>query len=309
MSTVVTSPGCRCDALAELDAVVCSDGAPSARNLIVTAFGDMVLAAGAETETTVQGLTSLLSEFAVNERLVRTSLSRLVQDGLLAVRSEGRRSYYRVAPEALELFGRADERIYRGRPKPWDGAWTLVVLDGAESTAEHRAALRQELATLGLGVVAPNVLGSPLVPAETVAETVARMGGVEHVVVTRAPLVGGDGLVEPSELARRCLGLDGLDAAYAALADRLAAFDDAALARLDDARAAKLRLLVVSTFRRIVLADPMLPEALLPDGWAGARARMAASRCYEATVTASDRWVAERLGIVLATDRHRFAAH
>lgn len=295
-------------ALTALDRAVCSDGAPSARNLLVTVFGDVVVTAGPTTEVTVQSLTAVLAGFGVNERLVRTSLTRLVNDELLAVRASGRRSFYRVAPTAVELFAEADERIYRGWPDDtWDGHWTLVVLDGADSTAERRAMLRQELSALGLGVVAPNVLASPIVASSSVARVVARAGGFEQVLVTRSSVVPGAGLTDPVALARRCLDLEGLEARYEALADRFEAFDDGALAALDGARATKLRLLVVSTFRRLVLADPMLPPELLPAGWAGDRARRAAARVYEAVRDRSDRTLVELLGVPLRTEAGRFS--
>src|SRR5688572_25655361 len=94
-------------ARADLDAAVCSGGAPSARNLLVTVFGDVVAPLGPETELTVQQLSAVLADFGASERLVRTSLTRLVNDDLLAARASGRRSFYRVAPTAIDLFATA----------------------------------------------------------------------------------------------------------------------------------------------------------------------------------------------------------
>lgn len=293
-------------AVAELDGAVCSDGAPSARNLLVTVFGDVVAPIGPESEVTVHGLTAVLADFGVNERLVRTSLTRLVNDDLLAVRSNGRRSFYRIAPTAIDLFAAADERIYRGRPEPWDGHWTVVVLDGAESTADRRATLRNELTAAGLGVIAPNVLASPIVSPATAAETVRLVGGFEHVLVLRSSTVPGHGVADPVALARRCVDLDELERRYDELAARLGGFDDATLGALDEARATKLRLLVVSTFRRLVLADPMLPPELLPADWAGTRARAEAARVYRSVVGRADRHLARLLQCPLATPESRF---
>ena len=295
-------------AIADLDAAVCSDGAPSARNLLVTAFGDVVVTAGPENEATVQALTSILADFGVNERLVRTSLSRLVNDELLTVRATGRRSFYRVAPTAIDLFAAADDRIYRGRPDPWDGHWTLVVLDGAESTPERRASLRQELIATGLGIVAPNVLASPIVSPSAVGEVVERIGGFEQVLVTRSTVVPGAGLADPVVLARRCVDVDDLEQRYDALADRFAAFDTGTLEALDDAQASKLRLLVVSTFRRVVLTDPMLPPDLLPSDWAGDRARREAARVYGEVTARSDRHLTRLLDQPVVTPPSRFRA-
>lgn len=293
-------------AVTDLDAAVCSDGAPSARNLLVTVFGDVVAPLGPDTEVSVQFLAAALADFGVSERLVRTSLTRLVNDDLLVVRTRGRRSAYRIAPAAVDLFAAADERIYRGRPEPWDGHWTVVVLDGTESTAEQRAELRQALTAAGLGVVVPNVLASPVVAAAVAARIVQRVGGFEQVLVLRSTVVPGSG--DPVALARRCVGLDELERRYAGVADRFAAFDDATLSALDGARAAKLRLLVVSTFRRVVLADPMLAPELLPERWAGDRARREVSRVYAAVTARSDRHLTALLEHPVATPTPRFTA-
>lgn len=296
------------DPVRELDRAVCSDGAPSARNLLVTVFGDVVLPHGPDTETTVQALTATVADFGVSERLVRTSLSRLVGDGLLATQPHGRRSSYRVATDALDLFRSADERIYRGRARDWDGAWTLVVLDGAEATADHRAHVRAELSGLGFGVVAPNVLASPLVPLSAAADVLCEAGGVERVVLTRSPLAAGPAMIEPFDLARRCYELDRLSDGYAALARRLESFDATTLAHLDPRRAMKLRLLVVASFRRLALADPMLPADLLPAEWPGDRARVHAARVYAAVARSSDLALSEHLALAVTTDPDRLRA-
>lgn len=296
------------DAVADLRAATCSDGAPSARNLIVTVFGDVVLPAGDDAELTVAGLADLLADFGVNERLVRTSLSRIVADGLLTVRSIGRRSQYGVHPDSLDLFRTADRRIYRRETLDWDGSWTVVVLDGNEATPARRARLRQELAWTGLGTVAPNVMASPVVDPAEAADVVARVGGFSRVVVMRSTLHDGAGVVGRDELARRAIELDELGDGYARFVDRFERLTDDALATLDDRTATKARLLLVAAFRRLALVDPQLPAELLPSGWAGDRARAEAGRVYRATCRASDRHIASITTLRVHTDPGRFAA-
>ena len=115
------------DPVGRLRAATISNGAPSARNLLVTVFGDALLPHGADTAVSVGSLARLLEPFGVSERLVRTSLTRLMNDGLLTSRSVGRRSFYSVAPESVPLFRQADGRIYGTRRPAWDGWWTVVV--------------------------------------------------------------------------------------------------------------------------------------------------------------------------------------
>ena len=277
-------------ALDDLRSATCSNGAPSARNLLVTVFGDVLLPHGIETSASVATLGRLLESFGVNERLVRTSLSRLVNDGLLEARNDGRRSFYRVAPASIELFAQADRRIYSGRPLDWDGSWTIVVIDGTESTAGRRARLRQELAWAGLGVVAPNVMASPVVDAEVAAGVVSRVVGFSNVLVSRSAVVEGAGTLDGEQLARRCAPLDQIGTDYQQFVDRFERFDAGVVAVLDGADAFKLRTLLIAAFRRLVLADPLLPAALLPDDWVGDRARIVAGAVYRLVADQAEAW-------------------
>lgn len=278
-------------ALDDLRSAACSDGAPSARNLLVTVFGDALLPHGDAASISVRSLSRLLAAFGVSERLVRTSLTRLVNDGLLTTTSEGRRSYYRVAPEALDLFRQADHRIYRGTPDEWDGSWTIVVIDGTEATARRRALLRQELAWAGLGVVGPNVMASPIVDAEAAARVVRHVGGFANVLVSRSSVVEGDGTLGADELAHRVAALEDIASRYALFIDRYADYPSEALDELTPELAFKLRMLLVAEFRRIALSDPQLPARLLPAEWIGDQARRLAAEIYAAVGSPSEEFL------------------
>lgn len=279
-------------ALERLRAVDIASGAPSARNLLVTLFGDALLPHGADVRVSVGSLTALLAPFGVSERLVRTSLTRLVNDGLLEAEPVGRRSFYGVAPSAVELFRQADARIYGSRQRPWDGRWTVVVVDGAEATSAARAQLRQRLTWAGLGVVAPNVMASPIVSPEEAAAVVEQMDEFRNVLVTRSEVFDGPGTIDEEELARRCAPLDEVASDYHAFVDDFGDVDRTTFEALTPEDAFKLRVLLVAAYRRIVLVDPLVPEALLPDGWAGAKARALAAFVYGGCVDLAERHLA-----------------
>ena len=275
-------------AIDRLRSIDIAGGAPSARNLLVTLFGDALLPHGTEVRVSVGSLTALLEPFGVSERLVRTSLTRLVNDGLLESEPVGRRSFYGVAPTAIGLFRQADARIYGSRQRPWDGKWTVVVVDGAEATAAARAQLRQRLTWAGLGAVAPNVMTSPVVGPEEAAAVIEQMGGFRNVLVTRSEVFDGLGTIDEEELARRCAPLDDVAADYRVFVDDFGDIDRATFDALTPGEAFKLRMLLIAAYRRIVLADPLLPEALLPDGWAGAKARALAAFVYGGCVDGAE---------------------
>lgn len=293
------------DPIAGLRAATCSDGAPSARNLLVTVFGDALLPYGPATTASVKSLSALLASFGVNERLVRTSLTRLANDDLLVAHSAGRRSFYGVAPDALELFRRADDRIYRGSAGPWDGAWTIVVIDGNEATARDRQRLRQELGWAGFGIVAPNVMASPTSSPETAADAVSHVGGFDRVLITRSTVFEGAGSTSAADLARRTAPLDDAAERYRAFIDQFEPVGAGTALALEPDMAFKLRTMLVASFRRIVLADPLLPAPLLSDDWVGTRARGVAASLYGALADASERFLREHVEPALPDRDHR----
>jgi phenylacetic acid degradation operon negative regulatory protein len=94
-------------------------------------------------------------------------------------------------------------------------------------------------------------------------------------------------------LAKACWQLDALDAAYRGF---LAAFgpvadEIAGGTRLTDAQAFQLRTLLVHDWRRVVLRDPLLPGAMLPEGWPGLRALAVVTGVYPKILAASERWL------------------
>src|SRR5215831_9226156 len=83
---------------------------PRARSLIVTVWGDAIAPHGGS--AWLSGLIRLMAPFAVNERLVRTSVYRLATEGWLAARQSGRRSLYRLTAQGARKFEHAYRRIY-----------------------------------------------------------------------------------------------------------------------------------------------------------------------------------------------------
>src|SRR6266576_3488989 len=79
-------------------------------SLLVTIFGDAIAPRGGV--VTLGSLIKLAGPFGLTERLVRTSVARLAQDGWLVARRDGRLSEYRLAPQGQQRFAEATQRIY-----------------------------------------------------------------------------------------------------------------------------------------------------------------------------------------------------
>ena len=127
-----------------------------AGSLITTVFGDAIAPRGGS--VWVGSLIEVLHEFGVSERLVRTSVFRLAQDGWLQSTQIGRRSYYSLTDEGSERFIQATHRIYGIPVSDWDGHWCLVHLSGIDGAARDH--VRRELAWLGFGATMQRFLRS-----------------------------------------------------------------------------------------------------------------------------------------------------
>src|SRR6201994_3975711 len=61
--------------------------------------------------------------------------------------------------------------------------------------------------------------------------------------------------------------------------------------QLSDADAFTARILLIHHYRRVVLRDPLLPEALLPKDWPGRAARGLCGGIYRALLPSSEQWL------------------
>ena len=94
-------------------------------SLIVSIFGDVVTQHG---HTLWLGsLVNALAPLGVNDRLVRTSVFRLVKEGWLESERVGRRSYYRFSDYGLHEYERAARRIYALEKSEWLGHWQVLI--------------------------------------------------------------------------------------------------------------------------------------------------------------------------------------
>jgi phenylacetic acid degradation operon negative regulatory protein len=265
---------------------------PRAKSLIVTVFGDAILPHGGS--IWMGSLVTLLEPFGVNERLVRTAVLRLTRDDWLVADSIGRRSYYRLTDVGQHRFGEAEQRIYAAGSVPWDGNWSIVMIDA--DSAERRDRIRRDLGWLGFAALSQTLLLHPNPDRASLAETVRDDAQDGHVLVLRATRDKLPGLErDDPETLRRLVqstwDLDALAAMYQAFLDRfrpaLRVLQDHA--ESDPEAAFVVRTLAIHEFRRVLLKDPDLPPELLPQGWPGSTARQLCRNIYLTAEQPSER--------------------
>ena len=269
---------------------------PRSKSLVVTIFGDTIVPHGGM--VWLGSLIELLAPFGVNDRLLRTSVFRLAQEGWLGAQRDGRRSAYAITPGAMTRFVHAYRRIYAPLNVHWDGSWTLVLNGNGEGglNAAERAAVRKELLWEGYSVIAPGIMGHPAADAPALEELLTRLGvaGKLFIVqgkalrhVSTRPL--SDLVSEGWDLSGVAQGYQQFMAQFQPLANALRA--DGALAALMPEQAFVIRTLLIHAYRRVQLHDPQLPVELLPTPWPGAVAYELARDIYQAAYTAAEQHV------------------
>ena len=251
----------------------------SARTVLVTVFGDGIEPHGGE--VWAGSLLRLVEPLGMNERLVRTSLNRLVGEGVLVTRRHGKRSFYSVTPLARREFRQAERRIYHPRGDPWDGYWTVVV-NTSDVSPPARAAVRAHLGQLGFSPLGPSVHISPFDQVDSLRQVLSDLGLVNQLAVFRGQVPATVGL-EDADLARLVSSdLKGLEPAWRKFLRRFRPLAAAGTADVEPETAFVTQTLLVHAYRRIVLREPELPAGLWPPGWAGDAAYEVAARCYHA---------------------------
>ncbi|WP_211370624.1 PaaX family transcriptional regulator C-terminal domain-containing protein [Nonomuraea turkmeniaca] len=186
--------------------------------------------------------------FGIAEGTVRVALSRMVAAGDLI--QEAR--FYTLSERLVERQARQDESR-DPHTRPWDGTWEVAVVTAERRAPADRAAFRHAMTTLRLAELRE---GTWLRPANLVREW-------PESVTAQCTRIDGRPHSDPTPLL---WDRDG----WAAEARRLEGALEKAQERADGLAEG---FLVSAAVLRHLLADPLLPEELLPTGWPGAELR------------------------------------
>ena len=272
--------------------------APKAKSLIVTCFGDAVLPHGGI--CWLGSLIRLLRPFGLGDRLVRTSVFRLGREGWLNSTPVGRRSLYTVTETGRRRFEAADQRIYAGQRQGWNGEWTFVLASDRTRPVDPKrppgdegagASLARQLQWLGFGEVGQRLYAHPVSDSGQLRLLLRDLGIGQDAVIFRARAETLSGSEPLRALARRIWDLEQVEADYQAFLDLFRPVLSA-LSQAGDPPPElcfMARTLLIHEYRRIVLRDPMLPEALLPGEWTGRAAWLLCRNLYRLTEARAER--------------------
>lgn len=244
-------------------------------SLIITFHGDAILPRGGS--VWLGTLLRFLSLLEIDGGVVRTAVSRLAADGWLARDKVGRKSFYRLAAGGRERFETAVEHVYHSREAAWDGRLDLLLIGNGSDREVARAALNEA----GFGSPIPGVWVAPsgtAVPSE--ATEAIRLD-----------------VTADSDNGRQLIGaswsLDAIAAGYRDFLNTFAPLEGwcSTSSGASPEEGILARVLLIHHYRRVLLRDPLLPEALLPAEWPAREARAFCGRVYRALLPSSERWL------------------
>ena len=250
-----------------------------AKSLIITFFGDVVSQHGKQ--IWLGSITNALEGLGVNDRLVRTSVFRLVKEDWLDVDREGRRSFYRFTNLGSQEYQRAAERIYSENNDIWRGRWQLLMLVDVNDQA--RDGLRRSLNWLGFRAITPGTFARPGGDEVAVQDLLDEFGLDDGVIVMEASTSPITLKRQLRETVSERWELDALADEYSAFIKRFKPLTAAVNKgrRPTPIEAFHARLLLIHDYRRVLLRDTSLPDDLLPSRWQGTLARQLVGSLYK----------------------------
>src|SRR5271168_4515052 len=240
-------------------------------SIVVTVFGDAIVPRGGS--VWLGTLLSFFETIDIDSGVVRTAMSRLATDGWLERNKVGRNSFYRLVKKGRQTFDTATRHIYDPPPSDWTGRFELLLIGNGEG----RDAARDALKNAGFGSPLPGVWVAPSgVPVPEEAASAIRLE------VSAEDDSGRRLLSESWPLERTADAYLKFMKTFEPLRGWIGA-----RSRLTDTDAFTARILLIHHYRRVVLRDPLLPTALLPEDWPGSAARTLCGEIYRAVLPAS----------------------
>jgi len=282
----------------------CSVGNFSCKSFIVTIFGDVLSQHG--DWLWLGSLIESLKPLGYSERLIRTSVFRLVQDDWLQVKKVGRKSFYAFTDSAKLHYEKAARRIYAGTQDDWHGNWLLVLPSLVPE--QTMPALRRQLHWLGFSSLSSGVFAHPCIDQTSLEETLKELKLTDSVVVFNCKTIDDSSasvlkaLVQKrwhiSELAEQ---YQQLLSSYQELKDKIAqgAKTTEVSAECSITITAQqsfiLRALLIHEYRRILLKDHELPKQMLPEQWQGFAAHQLVNNLYNQLAQPSLTYIKQQL--------------
>ena len=246
------------------------DGAVRPQTLMLTLLGRYLL--GREAAVSAASVIEVLGRVGVGEHAARSTLTRMVNRGLLLRQRHGRAMYFGLTERSERVLADGEARLWKAgavnRDRDGDQGWTLLGFSLPEAWQKQRHELRSQLAWAGFG---PLFNGLWIAPGRAaVAEIIRSLGLESHVKVFHAATAPG---TDVDQMIRETWDLEAIAAPYRAFVERWRRAEAEIEADDDDVRdPLAVKLLLSSHWLQVIRDDPRLPIEHLPANWPAAAA-------------------------------------
>ena len=238
----------------------------SSKSQLVTVFGDVMSQHGGW--VWLGSLIEALKPLGFSERLVRTSVFRLVQDDWLQTEKAGRRSFYSFTDTARRHYEKAARRIYADHIPNWDGRWLLVM--PCYVSEPELTSFRRQLDWLGFAPLVNGVYAHPSFDQESLEETVQEMDLNEQVIIFSSKTLDEASADVLRNVVHDRWNIKQLEKDYQEFYNLYwPMYEQVKNRHLTDQQCFLLRVLLIHEYRRILLKDHELPKDMLPESWTG----------------------------------------
>lgn len=257
------------------------------QHLIVTIFGRYGRARGGTVP--IADLIELMAALGVDAGVVRSSVSRLKQRGVLVSdRADG--AGYRLSESLEEVFAAGDHRIFEARRAVTDDPWLLASFSVPERERPLRHQLRKLLHRLGFGQVSGGLWIAPGLIADETRTALQRAGLDSYVELFLGARVSAEPL---ADAVQGWWDLSVLEPLYRSFVDTYAPVLDAGP---NDREAFSAYVAAITQWRRLTYLDPGIPFALLPEDWAGVEAERLFGELHDRLEPPAARFVTAVMG-------------
>jgi phenylacetic acid degradation operon negative regulatory protein len=228
------------------------------QTLVLTFFGNAVL--GRNIAVFSGSCLAVMDRLGVSEHATRSTLTRMVQRGLLVRHRRGRKMYFGLTARAVAVLTEGGYRMWHTGAGNRDDEqrWTLLGFSLPESRRDDRHLLRSRLRWAGFGMLRSGLWIAPGIV--DVAALVPDRRLLDHVLVFHAQVADP---ADANQMVRDAYDLPAIAAGYHEFLERwdtprpLPAAPDA-LARL---------MWLLSEWLLLLRDDPRIPLRHLPDDW------------------------------------------
>ncbi|CAM4408583.1 PaaX family transcriptional regulator C-terminal domain-containing protein [Nocardia ninae] len=231
-------------------------------------------------------LYTVANALGMTDQQVRLCVRRLVADGQFTQQGRGRKAIlHATAATASALAPDVEFVRYmfaqdRGEAA-WDGLWHLVAFAIPETARSARDAMRDGIVRLGGAPIQGGLYVSPNAWEQHLDALAAELDVTDHLTTFTTTDLRVGQTEAPRRIAARLWPLDEVAARHRRLLD----FAQRTLRRLRTAELSDTELLTVTIelaaeFTRAMEPDPLLPPQLLPQPWAGTKARGVVAECW-----------------------------